>query len=37
MQDIDTSKGLDREDGYDDAENFDGNHDGHIDLVGPLQ
>ena len=36
MQDIDTSKGLDREDGYDDDENFDDNHDGHIDLVGPL-
>ena len=37
LQDINTSKGIDRNDGYDDDEKcYDDNHDGHIALVGSL-
>ena len=36
LQDIYTSKGFDRDEGYDFDGNFDDNHDCHIDLMGPL-
>ena len=37
LQYIYTSNGLNKDDAYDDDEHFDDNHDGHMDLVGPLQ
>ena len=36
LQNVDMSKGVDRDGGYDNDDKNDDNGDGHIDLEGPL-